>query len=167
MYWLQIFTVILFQLYAKDDFDASLQWHGGFSHREIHICTVGHRILPKLNCQNVVVNLLKLCQSFSGLFFSICPVVCRSPALRPAVSTGSKQVLNSIGRMQLPLLTVHWLPGARSSYVTTTLMSQPEHYDLSLLKSYHRFFLFLSKHKGLQLGPWWCKAISLGCFWVG
>ena len=34
-YWLQNFTVTLFQLYAKDDFNASLQWCRGFSHCKI------------------------------------------------------------------------------------------------------------------------------------
>ena len=45
--WLQNFTVSLFQLYAKDDFNASLQWCKGFSHCKITAPKIGHCILPE------------------------------------------------------------------------------------------------------------------------
>ena len=46
-YWLQNFTVTLFQLYAKDDFNGSLQWCRGFSHCKIIAAKISHCILPQ------------------------------------------------------------------------------------------------------------------------
>ena len=40
-------TVTLFQLYAKDDFNSSLQWCMGFSHCKITAAKISHRILPQ------------------------------------------------------------------------------------------------------------------------
>ena len=52
-YWLQNFTVTLLQLYAKYDFNGSLQKCMGLSHcnrlqAEIIVAKIGHRILPEL-----------------------------------------------------------------------------------------------------------------------
>ena len=46
-YWLQNFTVTLCQLYAKDDFNGSLQRCRGFSHCKIIAAKISHCILPQ------------------------------------------------------------------------------------------------------------------------
>ena len=46
-YWLQIFTVALFQLYANDDFNGLLQWCKGFSQCKIITAKIGRCIFPE------------------------------------------------------------------------------------------------------------------------
>ena len=66
-YWLQNFTVPLFQLYAKDDFNASLQWCKSFSHCKIIAAKISYYILQeseKLKIDQFYLTQIKLPWSF-------------------------------------------------------------------------------------------------------
>ena len=159
-YWLQNFTVTLLQLYAKHDFNASLQWCRGFSHWKItsanwplHFARIW---LGEIEMRSLAIEINSAKTLYQSLASPSCPSHRYKPVLHPAVQC-----------WQIVAITPKWVPKAIPEYYLMFFFRQCSGTALEgrMVEHKHRMFELVAGAAG-SFGLLEEKVILLYWYWL-